>query len=60
MLSDMKPFKLAEYSVKLRIAGANSKTIDKLKRALELCSQADREIKLSGGYAVIEQLLSTI
>ena len=60
IVNAMKPFKLAEYSVKLRIAGANSKTIDKLKRALELCSQADREIKLSGGYAVIEQLLSTI
>ena len=60
IVNAMKPFKLAEYSVKLRIAGANSKTIDKLKHALALCSQADLEIKRSGGYAVIEQLLSTI
>ena len=60
IVNAMKPFKLAEYAVKLRIAGANAKTLDKLKRALALCSEADREIKLSGGYAVIEQLLSTI
>ncbi|MBR2387352.1 MAG: DNA polymerase III subunit delta [Clostridia bacterium] len=55
-----EPFKLSEYTVELRIAAAASKSIEKLRRALELCEAADKEVKLSGGYAVIEQLLSTI
>ena len=60
IISAFKPLKVAEYTVKLRIAGANSKSMDKLKRALKLCSDADKQIKLSGGYAVIEQLLCSI
>ncbi len=55
-----EPFRLNEYTTELRIAAAASKSIEKLRRALELCTEADREVKLSGGYAVIEQLLSTI
>lgn len=55
-----EPFKLNDYTTGLRITAAASKTSEKLRRALELCAEADREVKLSGGYAVIEQLLSTI
>ena len=55
-----EPFKLKDYPISMRIAAAPSKSIEKLRRALALCAEADRAVKLSGGYAVLEQLLSTI
>jgi DNA polymerase III delta subunit len=51
----------SEYKVKVYIAGAASKSEEKLASALELCAEADRLLKRSGGgYDLIEQLLSTI
>ena len=55
-----EPFKLKDYPISMRIAAAPSKSMEKLRRALALCAEADRAVKLSGGYAVLEQLLSTI
>ncbi len=55
-----EPFRLNDYTTERRIAAAASKSPEKLRRALELCTEADKDVKRSGGYAVIEQLLSTI
>ena len=55
-----EPFKLKDYPISMRIAAAPSKSMEKLRRALALCAEADRAVKLSGGYDVLEQLLSTI
>ena len=52
--------KMNEYKVKVYMTGAANKPWAKLKRALELSEEADLAMKLGGGYAVIEQLLSTI
>ena len=51
----------SEYKAKVYIAGAASKSEEKLKAAIELCAEADRLLKSSGGgYDVIEQLLATL
>ena len=50
-----------EYKTKLYIAGAASKSEEKLTNAIELCAEADRSLKLSGGgYEILEQLLSSL
>ena len=47
-----------EYKTKLYIAAAASKSEEKLKRAILLCSEADRILKLSSeGYTAIEKLI---
>ena len=51
----------SEYRATLYIAGAASKSEEKLKSAIALCAEADRLLKSSsGGYDVLEQLLATL
>ena len=54
------PFKINAFKVKLYTAAVASKSMEKLRRALALCNEVDIAVKYSGGYAVLEQLLSTI
>ena len=60
IVAAFKPMKVSDYRVKLNIAGANSKSEEKLRRALTLCAEADLQVKLSRGYDALEQLLSSI
>jgi hypothetical protein len=51
----------SEYKAKVYIAGAASKSEEKLASAIKICAAADRLLKNSGGgYDVIEQLLATL
>jgi hypothetical protein len=51
----------SEYKAKVYIAGAASKSEEKLASAIKICAEADRLLKNSGGgYDVIEQLLATL
>jgi DNA polymerase-3 subunit delta len=53
--------KINEYKARLYVAGVASKGEEKLSRAIDLCVEADRALKLSsGGYDILEQLLSTL
>ncbi len=50
--------KMNEYKVKLYVAGASGKSSAKLRRAVELCAEADLALKLSPqGYIAIERLI---
>lgn len=68
LLADGKtPFEISSimkknaYKIKLYVAGASSKSEEKLSRALELCSQTDIALKLSPkGYADLERLLCVL
>ena len=53
-------FKMNEYNAKIYVNGAAGKSMDKLRRALELCTEADMSMKLGGGYPTIEQLICTM
>ena len=51
-------FKMNEYRVKVYMSGASGKSLKRLKRALELCAEADSALKLSPqGYMAIEKLI---
>ncbi len=51
----------SEYRAKIYANAAAGKSLDKLKRALLLCSQADLNLKLSPqGYTAIERLICTL
>ena len=50
--------RVSEYKIKLYEAAARSKSLEKLKTALRLCSEADFSIKNSmQGYEVLERLI---
>lgn len=54
-------FKMNEYKVKMYVSGASGKSMKKLKRAIELCSEADAALKLSPqGYTAIERLICAL
>ena len=54
-------FRSSDYRAKLYIKGASSKSMQKLKRAVELCSEADLSLKLSPqGYIAIEKLICSL
>lgn len=53
--------KMNEYKTKLYAQGAAGKSMQKLKGALELCSEADLAVKLSPqGYVAIEKLICAL
>ncbi len=53
--------KMNEYKARIYASGASKKSMQKLKDALELCSQADISIKLSPqGYIAIEKLVCSL
>ena len=53
--------KMNEYKVKIYASAANAKSVDRLRRALLLCSEADLSLKLSPqGYTAIEKLVCTL
>ena len=53
--------KMNEYKARLYASGAASRSMKKLRRALELCSEADLSLKLSPtGYAPIEKLVCSL
>ncbi|MBE6592687.1 MAG: DNA polymerase III subunit delta [Ruminococcaceae bacterium] len=53
--------KMNEYKTKLYASAAASRPLERLKRALLLCSEADLSLKLSPqGYTAIEKLICTL
>ncbi len=53
--------KMNEYKARLYINGASQKSLGKLRRAIELCSEADLKLKLSPkGYIPIERLICSL
>ena len=53
--------KMNEYKAKIYAAGAASKPMERLTRAVELCSEADLSLKLSPqGYLAIEKLIACL
>lgn len=54
-------FKMNEYKVRMYVSGASGKPMKKLKRAIELCAEADAALKLSPqGYTAIERLICAL
>ena len=59
--SVLKSVKLSEYKIRLYMTSTASKSEKKLHRALALCSEADRMLKLSPqGYQAIERLIGSL
>lgn len=59
--SVLKNAKLSEYKIRLYMTSVASKSEKKLHRALSLCSEADRMLKLSPqGYQAIERLIGSL
>lgn len=53
--------KMNEYKTRLYSAKASGKTMERLTRAVELCSEADLSLKLSPqGYLAIEKLIACL
>lgn len=53
--------KMKEYKAKIYCAGAATKSVKKLRRAVELCSEADLALKNSSyGYEAIERLICSL
>ena len=53
--------KMNEYKARLYLNGAATKSAKKLRRAVELCSEADLALKLSPqGYVAIERLICSL
>jgi len=53
--------KMNEYKVKLYLNGAGGRSMKRLRRAVELCSEADLALKRSPqGYAAIERLICSL
>ena len=56
-----KPKAVSEYKVKIYMASAAKTSTERLRRALNLCAEADTAIKMSyNDYSPIENLLCTI
>ncbi len=54
-------FKSNDYKTKIYVKSASARSLQKLKRALELCSDADLSLKLSPqGYIAIEKLICSL
>lgn len=51
---------MKEYKVKVYSSGASGKSMARLKKAVELCAEADIGLKLSGGYGSIERLICAL
>lgn len=50
--------KMNEYKAKIYTASASGKPMEKLRRAVELCSEADASLKMSPqGYTALEKLI---
>ncbi len=58
--SALKALKISDFAAKLYMSGAAARSEQRLQRALELCVEADKQVKFSRGYDAIEQLLSSI
>lgn len=58
--SALKALKISDFAAKLYMSGAAARSKQRLQRALELCVEADKQVKFSRGYDAIEQLLSSI
>ncbi len=53
--------KMNEYRTRLYVGAASNKSAKKLRRAIELCSEADISLKLSPqGYSAIERLICSL
>lgn len=53
--------KMNEYKVKLYLSGAGGRSMKRLRRAVELCSEADLALKRSPqGYMAIERLICAL
>ena len=53
--------KMNEYKAKIYLAGSSGRTLKKLHRAVEACSEADLALKLSPmGYVAIERLICSL
>lgn len=53
--------KMNEYKARLYLTGAGGKSMKKLRRAVQLCSEADLALKLSPqGYIAIERLICSL
>lgn len=55
-----KETKMHEYKSGLYYRAAKMKPIEYFMHASELCTDADRQMKLGGGYGVLEQLICTL
>lgn len=56
-----RALKMNEYKAKIYFAGASSRSMKKLRRVLEQCTEADRALKLSPqGYMAIERLICSL
>ena len=60
IVSALRALRISDFAVKLYMSGAAARSEDRLKRALTLCAEADKQVKFSRGYDAIEQLLSSI
>ncbi|MBR2353976.1 MAG: DNA polymerase III subunit delta [Clostridia bacterium] len=57
----LKSQRIPEFKVRLYLSSVASKSEQKLRRAIELCMEADRMLKLSPqGYQAIERLIGTL
>ena len=57
----LKSQRIPEFKVRLYLSSVASKSEKKLRRAMELCMEADRTVKLSPqGYEAIERLIGTL
>lgn len=57
----LKPAKIGEYKVRLCMNCSVSKSDQRLRRALQLCAEADQALKLSPqGYTAIERLIAAL
>ena len=53
--------KMNEYKARLYATGASTRSMKRLRRSLELCSEADIALKLSPqGYQAIEKLICSL
>lgn len=54
-------FKNSEYRARIYVSGAAGKSMEKLRRAVELCTEADISLKQSPqGYSAIERLICAL
>lgn len=61
IVSTLRSQRIPEFKVRLYLSSAASKSEKKLRRAMELCMEADRMLKLSPqGYQAIERLIGTL
>ncbi len=57
----LRPLRIGEYRVRLYMSCTASKSDKRLRRALQLCSEADAALKMSpNGYLAIERLIGSL